>query len=97
MSPTDGPAKDAWPGLQAPQHKLSQQLFESAGAVGGFQQGQGRAGLPASQQRVLPVPPGAGAAAAAASSSTSTSPKPAVGQDLDPLAKPQSREVRHGS
>ena len=91
MSPP-GVSRGAWPGLKPPQPGVSQQLFESAGLAGGFRQAQDRVGLPASQQRVLPVPPGAGPAAK--SSTTTSTARPALGQELDPLDKPKSGQVR---
>ena len=88
-----GVSRGAWPALKPPQPGVSQQLFGSAGLGGGFQQAQGRAGLLAAQQRVLPVPPGAGPAAKSSTTTTSTA-RPALGQDLDPLDRPKPREVR---
>ncbi|XP_043243682.1 uncharacterized protein LOC122392653 isoform X2 [Amphibalanus amphitrite] len=79
-----------WPGLVAPKPQLGQQLFESAGLSGGFQQAQGQV---VAARRVLPTPPGAAAAAAGPKSSSSTSSvRPAVADALETLDKPQGGE-----
>ncbi|XP_043210571.1 uncharacterized protein LOC122375322 isoform X2 [Amphibalanus amphitrite] len=79
-----------WPGLVAPKPQLGQQLFESAGLSGGFQQAQGQV---VAARRVLPTPPGAAAAAVGPkSSSTTSSVRPAVADALETLDKPQGGE-----